>query len=154
MKDIKLGNSGVIFFNKALVSRLLADSIEVFNHKGLAVNNGNILPLSRACFKTPTALGSRLTTDQRPSARPQGRRFGLWMGYSRIAVEETLQDVKNEIIKAKSSNKADALKQDISNSKIQIYYNISSILLKLFLFVKPPRDILHCQELCINIADY
>jgi hypothetical protein len=41
-------NSGAISFTKAMVPRLVKESIEIFKHKGRALNNGNSFPLSKA----------------------------------------------------------------------------------------------------------
>ena len=46
--NIDWENSGVISFTKPLVPRLVKQSIEIFNHKGRALNNGNSPVLSKA----------------------------------------------------------------------------------------------------------
>jgi hypothetical protein len=57
-------NSGAISFTKAIVPRLVKESIEIFKHKGRALNNGNSFPLSKAW--TTALSGQDTSTHNRP----------------------------------------------------------------------------------------
>jgi hypothetical protein len=59
------------FVHKAMVPRLVKESIEIFKHKGRALNNSNSFPLSKAWT---TALGCK-DTYNRPQTHT-GRRVG------------------------------------------------------------------------------